>query len=179
MSNPKQRLGLSPEFNMFLGMFHGTFASLNLTTDFAIGKFLNLEAAPTHLLTSGMMFGPKARLLADLISRSDDPKKPQLLAPFNRLRGDSKRDVIAHGYVWSDAHTVRFIQRITSGEYTVRSHSFTLKEFAEHAIRFATDAAEFYTVLGATQEVMDAFGNAALSLDRKSKTSPQKPQDKA
>jgi hypothetical protein len=131
------------------------------------------------LITSGLMFGRKARLLVDLVRNSDDPKKDAILRPFNAIRGDAKRDIIAHGYIWSDANTVVFIERTGGGDYRTREYSFSLTEFGEHVKKFVKSAKEFYDAIGITQEEFDAFANAALSLERKAKTSPGAPSESA
>jgi hypothetical protein len=103
-------LAITKEFATTLGYFHSVFATLDLTTDFAIFKLLNVTPNEAHLITSGMMFGRKARLLTDLIGRSNHPNKKELLRAFNAVRGN-KRDVIVHGYLWSKQIRVKFIER--------------------------------------------------------------------
>jgi hypothetical protein len=104
-------LNLSDDYLISIGLFRGAWASLELTTDYAIWKFLGVTPERAHLITSGMMFGRKARLLADLIGRSDHPNKAEILGWFNKLSGMSKRDVFAHSYVWSDGEIVKFVDR--------------------------------------------------------------------
>jgi hypothetical protein len=169
---PKQSLGLSREFLHFLGMFHAAFSSVDLLTDYAIGLFLKIPPEQTHIITAGMMYGPKARLLADLVSRSDHPNKAAILGPLNRLRGSNKRDIIAHGYQWSDEKHVKFVQRIGSGTFTAKEHNFTLTEFVRHVGSFVNDATAFFEALRVDQEEVNSFGAAALSLAKRSKTSP-------
>lgn len=99
------------QFANALGRFHLVWASVDLITDFAIYKFLNVSAEQAHLITSGMMFGRKSRLLADLISRSNHPNKAEILGPFNKLRGSNKRDILAHSYVSSTPNSVRIYRK--------------------------------------------------------------------
>jgi hypothetical protein len=125
------------------------------------------------------MFGPKARLLANLVSKSDHPNKSQILGALNKLRGNSKREVIAHGYVTGDAEHVYFLERINAGELTVRRHGFTYLEFLQHCIEFLTQTLALANALDYPREEVVAFGHALDSLLSKSTTSPQSPTDKA
>ncbi len=164
-----------PRFIYFLGLFNTGWATLEITTDFAICKFLKVTPLQAHLITGGMVFGRKARLLADLIGRSDDANKAEILDAFNALRNNNKRDVFSHGYIWSDSSRVKFIERPAGGESTVKIHEFTLQQFEDHVADFAVKLIRFYKALGCTSDEIMAFGDAAFSLDRKSskpKTNP-------
>jgi hypothetical protein len=162
-----------------MGLFNGAWASFDLTTDYAIYKFLKVTPHQAHLITSGMMFGRKARLLADLIGRSDHPEKAKILGAFNKARGGNKRDVFAHGYIWSGPDTVKFIERSVSGEFKAVEHEFTLDELETHALNFILASQAFWDALGVTNDEAQAFANAALSLNRKPKTSPGSPAAKS
>ena len=174
----KKPLGTQPKFTNLLGLFHGTFATVDLTVDWAIGKFLNIAPQETHILTGGLMFGPKARLLTDLVARSDNPKKSEILKPLNRIRGTSMRDIITHGYLWSDDNSVKFIHRKTSNEYKCVAHPFTFDDFADHVLKFVGDATDLYTALDINYDDINAFASAALSVSSKPKTSPVSPASK-
>jgi hypothetical protein len=91
-----------------MGMFHGYWSSLDLTIDYAICQFLEVTHHQAHLITAGMMSGPKFRLLADPIGRSDHPKRDQLLGALNKIRAIQKRDVFAHSYIESFGNAVNF-----------------------------------------------------------------------
>lgn len=175
--NPDSSLALSQEFNQYLGLFHGVWSSVDLTTDLAICRFLNVTPKEAHLITSGMMFGRKGRLLADLVGRSDHHKKSEILGVFNKIRGQSLRDVMAHSYMRSNNDTVTFVERSTSGEFKIKEHKFSLQEFKEHVLKISNYAATFYEVLGFSSVDIQEFADAAYNLDRKSKTSPQTPID--
>jgi hypothetical protein len=71
--------------------------------DMAIGRFLNLTDYEAQILTSGMEFGPKARLSHELVKRSLHPKKATIIRSLNKLRNDAKRNILAHSYIVSDA----------------------------------------------------------------------------
>jgi hypothetical protein len=153
-----------------LGLFHFAFAQLDRCTDFAICKFLNVTPQEAHLITSGMMFGRKARLLADLIARSDHPQKASLLGSFNAVRGNNKRDIIAHGHLISDENdtSITFLERSVSGEFRAKKHTFTMLEFITYVIAFYGQFQAFHDALGVTDKELEDFSNAALSLNRKS-----------
>jgi hypothetical protein len=128
-------------------------------------------------LTSGMMFGKKCRLLADLIGRSKDQNKGTLLGALNKVRAN-RRDVLTHSYIWSDKNVVKFLERSVSGEFKTIEHTYTLEQLNSYVSDFAIKAANFHEALGATREELQAFTNAALSLNRKSVTSPGRPTRK-
>jgi hypothetical protein len=173
-SDEANTLPLPKEFATILGYFHAAFASLDLTTDFAIFKFLNTTPAEAHLITSGMTFGRKARLLADLTGRSDHPNKKAILSAFNAIRGN-KRYAIAHGYLWTDQTSIKFIERNISGEFKTKEHSFTPKQFFDYVLDFSEKSTEFYNSLGTSRAEINEFAKAAFSLNRRSTTSPGRP----
>lgn len=107
-------LAFRDDYTQLMGQFQSNWAATEIVTDYAIYKFLKVTPGQAHLITSGMMFGRKARLLADLIGKSDDPKKAQILGAFNKLRGMSKRDMFAHAYVRSDRASITFLDRSRS-----------------------------------------------------------------
>jgi len=124
------------------------------------------------------MFGRKARLLADLIGRSNHPNKAKLLGAFNAARGSTKRDVIAHGYLWSNKNTVKFIERSISGEYRAIEHPYSVNGFTLHVKEFYDKSNAFYVALEVGWQEIQDFANAALSLNRKSAKSPGRPTRK-
>jgi hypothetical protein len=152
-------------------------AALEVITDYAIGKFLKVTEGQAHLITSGLMFGRKGCLLADLVAKSDDPQKSAILGAFNKLRGMSKRDMFAHSYLRSTKDTITFLDRSVSGEFSAKEHTVTLDDFRAYVMDFETAIGAFRASLGATREQLDAFAKAALSLSRNSKTSSGKPKE--
>jgi hypothetical protein len=68
-------LSFRDDYTQLMGRAQSQWAALEVITDYAIGKFLKVTDGQAHLITSGMMFGRKGRLLADLIAKSDDPQK--------------------------------------------------------------------------------------------------------
>jgi hypothetical protein len=159
-----------------LGIFHSNWSAIDVYTDFAIYQFLHVTPQQAHLITSGMVFGRKARLLDDLIRHSDDARKQKLMEAFNKIRA-AKRDIISHSYVASDAVSVKFMERNTSGKFKANIHTYTFDEFRQHVLDIHYAADEFYAALEASKENIDAFANAALSLNRKSDTSPESPTE--
>jgi hypothetical protein len=157
-----------------LGIFHSNWSAIDLYTDFAIYQFLHVTPQQAHLITSGMVFGRKARLLDDLIRHSDDPRKSKLLEPFKKIRA-AKRDIIAHSYVGSDALSVWYLERNTSGPFKAEIHRYSAEMLHSHVQAIANAVSDFYNALGVERVELDAFANAALSLNRKSNTSPGSP----
>lgn len=159
-------------FVLALGYFHQLCSTFDLTVDYSIFKFLDVSAADAHLITSGMMLGRKLSLLADLIGKSSHPKRNDLLGELNKIRGMNKRDVITHGYVWTDKDSVVFLQRSVSGTFKAREHSFTLTEFIKHVAEFGILTTRYYDALCPRREDINSFAKAAISLNDKPKSSP-------
>ena len=168
-------LSFRDDYTQLMGRAQSQWAALEVITDYAIGKFLKVTDGQAHLITSGMMFGRKGRLLADLIAKSNDPKKATILGAFNKIRGMSKRDMFAHSYLRSTKDTVTFLERSSSGEFTAKEYTFTLDEFRAYVMDFELAIGAFHTSLGATRAQFEAFAKAALSSSRNSKTSPGNP----
>lgn len=177
MGDHGKRLALKPEFTRGLGLFHSVHSSLDLTVDFAICKFLSVTPQHAHLVTSGMMFGPKVRLLSNLVGSSKDQKRNEIMSALRAITG-TKRDVVVHGYMWSDETKVRFIERSKSGEFTAKSYEFTLESFILFVYKYNSDANDLYHSVGATYDSIQDFANAVFSLDRKSNKSTGNPASK-
>lgn len=169
-------------FSFAFGVFHLTSSRLDIVTDFAIHKFSKLSPEETHLVTAGMMFGRKGRLLADLIGHSDHVRKGAILGAFNKIRGNNKRDILVHGILYSSDDNqleISFIDRSISGEYKAIIHKFTLHELFNYITVFTSNCTEFEKELGLSQEELNGFVMASLSLNRKSRTSPTTPNESA
>lgn len=155
------------------GLFHATWGSIELVTDLAVARFLNIAPETSHLITSGMMFGKKARLLADLIGRSNHPKRTALLTELNTIRGKGKRDVFVHGYITStDDGRIEIVERTQGGQFSVKRHSFTRRELSAHVQMVWNSFQAFGEALGVTNEELSDFIGAASRASRKEMTSP-------
>jgi hypothetical protein len=163
----KKPLARRPEFTQLLGLFQIYWSSLDLTIDYAICQFLKITHHQAHLITGGMMSGPKFRLLVDLIKRSDHPQRDSLRGALNKIRAIQKRDVFAHSYIESYQDSVTFLSRTVGGEYEATDHKFTEATFGAHVKEVAEVGMQFYTALGVTRDELQAFAKAALSLNRK------------
>jgi hypothetical protein len=172
-------LSFRDDYTQLMGRAQSQWAALEIITDYAIGKFLKVTDGQAHLITSGLMFGRKGRLLADLVATSDDPKKAAILGAFNKLRCMSKRDMFAHSYLRSTKDTVTFLERSVSGKFRAEERTFTLDEFRAYVVDFESAIGAFRASLGATSAQFEAFAKAALSFSRNSKTSPGKPRESA
>jgi hypothetical protein len=159
-------MALSDEYNKLLGRFHYNWSATDIHVDYAIYKLLKVTPLQAHLITSGMMFGRKARLLVDLIKHSDHPKRTELLAVFGRIT-KTNRDLIAHSWVSSDVDSVTFLERKISGSFSAREHRFTLDEFRSHVEEAASAGIKFRELLAVKSEDLDAFAKAALGFARK------------
>ena len=149
-----------------LGVFHAMWGSIDLVTDMAIGRFLGLGHDDTHAVTWGMMFGAKAKLLANLIRRSEHPSKATLLTSLNALRGDAKRDILAHGYQVEGHGHVGFLERPRGGSdkaFKGTLHLFTYETFRLHVNKLIGDGIAFMDILDYDQDDINAFAEAARS----------------
>ena len=177
IANQRGRLVMSCEFMELTGRFHEAWTSLELLTDYAIYKLLKVTPSQGHLISAGMFFSRKARLLADLIRTSEYPNKAAILGAFNKVRDNNKRDIIAHSYVYSDHKTVTFVERNVSMKFKAIEHKFTFEEFKNHVTTFMRNAQGFHDAFEPDYDDVQAFAHAALSLNRKDKTSPEEPRD--
>jgi hypothetical protein len=157
-------------FQNALGIFHSNWNAIDLYTDFAIYQFLKVTPEQAHLITSGMMFGRKARLLSDLIKNSSDARKQKLLDAFGKV-GKAKREIITHSYLASGPFNVRFLERNTSNAFKAKVHDFSPQQFHEHVQFIAKSAEEFRDALEISQDELNDFVNAALSLNNSPTTS--------
>ena len=169
-SDPKPLI-YTNEFCKLLGLFHLTWCAVDQIVDYAIHEFLNIMPEQIHLLTSGMMFKRKAQLLAGLIARSNHSKKQQILTSLNFLRGEAKRDVIAHSYVDSTPTTATFLHRTASGEFKAKKHSFSLEEFRAHVFKVVDAAKNLQAALAIAHAQLEKFEEAALRASHKDRIS--------
>jgi hypothetical protein len=173
-SFPPIALANTAQYLQMLGVFHSNWSAIDLYTDFAIFQFLNVTPEQAHLITSGMMFGRKARLLYDLLRHSNDQRKPKLLEAFNKIQA-AKREIISHSYVKSDALSVTFLEKNISGSFKTKTHTYSANEFYDHVKTAADAATAFFAALGCNQDDINAFAEAAINLTNKSSTSPDSP----
>jgi hypothetical protein len=177
-SLPK-KMGLTPEFNMLLGWFHGTWLSTELTVDYTIYKLLRISRPQAHHLLAGMEIGRKIRLLDGLLQRSEHKNKSILIGCLRKFQNEALRNVFAHSLIWSDEHYVTFLNRSFGQKYQAKEHKFTMIRFRMHVTEFIQNAVQFYTALEIDYDDLQAFGHAALRASRSSKRSPKPPKSKA
>jgi hypothetical protein len=174
-----QKLGLTDEFHIWFGRFHGAWLAADLTVDYTIGRLLKLPHEQTHRLLAGMESGRKLRILYGLIRDSDLGQKPKILECLGKLQNESKRNIFAHSFLWSDEHHVTFVHRSAGQKYEAAKHEFTMIRFRMHVSEFTIVGKEFYESLEIDEADIQAFGEAAISAAKSSKTSPAPPNSKA
>jgi hypothetical protein len=153
-----------PNFLARLGTFYGVWAAVDLTVDFAIGKFLNLPHEETHLITAAMEFGRKATLLRGLVARSKHKNKEQLMRSINAIQNESKRNVFSHSYLQTSKDKVFFLERSPHGKFTASLHPFTLPEFIDHVFKFTEAGKELHVGMEIAEGELDVFTEAALKM---------------
>jgi hypothetical protein len=155
-------LQADPEFTLRLGIFHAAWVSIDMTIDFAIGKFLNLAHEDAQILTSGMMYGTKIRILKSLVRKSAHKNKAQIIGSLNKLQNESKRNVFAHSYMASDAVSVTFLERSSGGNYLVTKHRFTKIQWNSHVTNFTLVGKEFWDALDVPDSDLEEFAMALM-----------------
>lgn len=160
------RLTEGAEFNKALGWFYHIWAVTEAMLDFAIGRFLRLEPAETHILTAGMEHGRKSMLLLILVSRSNDPNKSELSRTLKIIQNESLRNVFSHSYIGSDEETIFFLDRSKGGRYKATIRSFSMEKFNEHVSKFVQAARDFETALVVEPDEIIAFQELALSANK-------------
>jgi hypothetical protein len=151
-----------PGFHDLLGKFHAMWLMFDPTLDYSIGHFLRTPTRDTHMLVSGMMFGTKLRLLADLIKRCDHPRKDRLAEAIKTLQA-SKRDQITHAYIKSNSANITFMYRSKGGSYQAGELAFHINDFIDHVGRMVEATIAYQKALGASDEELIAFANAIES----------------
>jgi hypothetical protein len=161
---------------MLLGWFHSTWLSTELSVDYLIHKFLRISKTQAHHLLAGMEAGRKMRLLEGLLQRSDHKNKSTLIAQLRKIQNESMRNVFAHSLIWSDEHTVTFLNRHFGQRYEAKEHKFNIIRFRMHVTDFIKNAVAFYEAAEISYTDIQSFGHAALKASRKS---PKPPKSKA
>jgi hypothetical protein len=174
LSGPPQALAHTPDFQRALGNFFVAWAHVELLTSYAIGKLLKISDEEAHVLTAGMEFGRKARLLRNLAYR-DETHRRGIMSALNKLTKDLKRDVFAHSYLLSNPQTATFVDRARGGDYDVTPHQFTRETFVAYVNRFHDAGHELEAAIDALPSRLDEFANAAFSAAVRAGKSPQPP----
>jgi hypothetical protein len=159
---PSDALAYDPDFQKWLGAFQFIWSSLDLTTDYAIFKFLKVTAEQAHLIVAGMFFGRKAKLLADLIKRSEHPNRENILRTFNEVHNSVDREWIIHSYIESERDHVTFITKKISGSYKAKSKTFTKSEFEKYVTNLTLKGDAFHRALAVDEKEFNDFADAAL-----------------
>ncbi|UPJ55012.1 hypothetical protein [Bradyrhizobium sp. 192] len=174
-----KKLAVRDEFTSEFGRFFGIWQATELALDYAVGKYLELADEETHLLTAGMDFNRKARLLTALVKRNNDPQQSAILASLKIIQNESLRNVFAHSFVDHTDTEVTFIQRNRHGNYDPIEYTFTLPSFIAHVEKILRASIAFHDAVGLTEERYEEFASAALRVNTKPTTSPVPPNDKA
>ncbi len=152
---PTQILARTERFERLVGQFYMYWSAFDFAVDFAIGYFLKTPPEVAHLMTAGMDFHRKARLLSALIKRSTHPKKAQLQGALRKGQNESKRNIFAHSFWYSSATAVTFVERTRQGDLTAIEHRYTEIQFKTHLAAFKAAALEFETSIAPRQELVD------------------------
>jgi hypothetical protein len=153
--------------------------STELTVDYLIHKFLRISKQQAHHLLAGMEAGRKMRLLDGLLQRSDHKNKSTLIACLRKIQNESMRNVFVHSLIWSDEHTVTFLNRHFGQRYEAKEHKFNMIRFRMHVTDFIKNGVAFYEAAEIDYKDIQAFGHAAMRASRNSRKSPKPPKSKA
>jgi hypothetical protein len=179
MAESDPKMGLSDEFNLWLGRFYGAWLSAELTIDYMIGKLLRISHVRAHHLLAGMEVGRKMRLLEGLLQRSNLENKDHAIGHLRKLQNDSLRNVFAHSYLRSDQYTVTFTNRKFGQKYEAKEYKFTIIKFRMHIKEVLANGGKFYESMQIDYKDLQAFGSAAFRASRSSRKSPKPPKSKA
>jgi hypothetical protein len=119
---------LTDEFYLTMGKYHVLWASIDIVIDCSIARSLKVPANDAHLITAGMFYGRKIRLLLDLLREDtviNQSIKTKMRQALKELLG-SKRDVLTHGYIWSSQNTISFQLRKAGEHFIVQTEEFTV-----------------------------------------------------
>jgi hypothetical protein len=155
---------VSSAYRESLGAFYGTWQSMEITLDWALGQFLKLPDDETHLLTAGMDFGRKAVVFRNLVRKSDHPKKTEIEKHLNWIQNESKRNIFAHSFARSGDADVTFIVRSKYDAYDTKEYRFTREEFERHVAQFIETAKAFEASVGLSRDAIEKFAAAASSV---------------
>jgi hypothetical protein len=159
--------GFPKDFHRLLGLFHSIWLSVDPLIDFQIGRLLNSDLVDTHILTAGMEFGRKLRILIDLLKRSDLKNKAALIESLRVLQR-ARRENITHAYIATSPTTLVFNYRSRGGEFTASRLSFSIKGFEDHVQKMIRAAQAFQNGLAVPVSEFDEFIAAADFKDVKS-----------
>lgn len=155
------------EFSSYLGLFYVVWSTAEIETSYALGQFLSLPHAETHLVTARMEFSRKVALLRALVTKSTHKNKAAVVGALNKMQNESKRNVFAHSFIRSTHTTVTFVERTWEGTYKTKKHKFTLDEFQSHVLTFQKAARAFGSALqidaGDFQDFCDAADTSAAN----------------
>jgi hypothetical protein len=146
-----------------LGVFHSMWSTLDVIVDMAVGEFLGLKDQDALAVTWGMMFGAKAKLLRQLVKRSDHPNKAAISKAIGDVWGGAKRDVVTHGYAFEGPTRVVFLEKPRGSDFQPVMHEFSHEEFGAHVDRLIRDGNALYRALGYDGARVEAFALEALS----------------
>jgi hypothetical protein len=177
MAKRKKFLTHNPKFLMLLGAFFGAWASFDMTVDMAIGKLLGLPHEITHLLTVGLDFNRKVRVVEGLAKMKDHKNRAKMIGALRRAQNHAKRNIFAHCVMQSTETSVSFLERTRQGELDIIDHTFTLEEFAKHVHEFTRAGNEFYESLEISISEYEAFVASARA-EKRASTSAAPPEDK-
>jgi hypothetical protein len=158
--------GFPRDFHRLLGLFHSIWLSVDPMIDFMIGRLLGADHIDTHVLTAGLEFGRKLRILIDLLKRSDILNKDILVESLRTLQ-QSRRDNITHAYIATSPTTLVFNYRSRGGDFTANRLSFSIRGFEDHVERMIKAAQAFQNATGFSEAEFDAFIAAADFKDPK------------
>ena len=176
-SDKDSQLGLSREFAVSLGLFYINWAKVELTVDFAIGKFLKIVPNQTHLITASIDFGRRAQWLRALINESDMAHKTRAVTALNAIQNDSKRNAFAHSYISNANEKVIFVERVPFGKFMIKAHTFDWASFKAHVDDIADHAISLQGALGASEDDLNGFAQAAINMAAKVTVSPVPPNE--
>ncbi|MFB6451782.1 hypothetical protein [Bradyrhizobium tunisiense] len=173
-----EKLGVTVAFTSEMGRFYGIWATTELTVDFAICKLLSVPHEEGHLITAGVGFNQRARLLQALVKRKNAARGNEIIDALRTIQNESLRNTFAHSFLTGNEKTVEFVERSRHGLYNPKVHQFTLEEFQDHVQKFWQAGQKLFAALGDPYEEFQQFAEAAIHAASSERTSSVLQSDK-
>ena len=145
-------------------------ATFESMIEVGIAETLDLDYEVANLILSGLSFKRKSSILKSALYVKGQHDTIELIKD---IINDAKRNTIAHGRVGiRNSKEVIFSHRDSDDRYRDRKFVFSKEEMFLHGKDFFSSCVELQEEMGLTDEMLENYGQASLSLAAKSIKSP-------
>jgi hypothetical protein len=155
----------TPTFYTALGWFYAAWSRTELAIDCATWKALGTESAEqAHARSAGMRFSDKCKRLRTLLNEGKIPNSENAKDLLAQIESCG-RNIFAHSFLSSDAHSVTFIHRkVERGKYLPTAYTIPRDGFIDHVQDFVQLSFDFENAVGLTDKEVADFGAMAVPL---------------